>query len=172
MYEFFKDFSGPAATIIASFTAAVITFYFASRQVQVSRQQAAIARQQADTALDQLRYNLFEKRYAVFKDVQDFIRLLVNKPANENFSPMDVIPHFIVMDEARFFFSDDIRSWLDDLKVDCQNFLAAQADSNVPEMEKHTKMVALINRVTDMSKRFEKELEFAQLTRRVPIIGG
>jgi type II secretory pathway pseudopilin PulG len=169
MYQILKDFAGPVATLIASVTAALITFYFASRQVQVARQQAAVARQQADTALDQLRYNLSKQRYAIFKDVQDFIRLLVNKPAKETFGPMEVSPHFIVMDEARFFFSDDICSWLDELRVDCRNFLGAHDDSNVPPLETHAKMMALVNRATEMSKRFEKELEFRQLIRRAPI---
>lgn len=165
-YQIIKDFAGPGATIIASITAAWITFYFASRQVQVAEQQAAIAKQQADTALDQLRCNLFEKRYAIFEDMKELVRLLVNKPANQNFDFMEVIPHYIVMDEARFFFSEDLCAWLDALKADCQSFIVAHADLRLPPGETHAKMMAIVNRVSEMPKRFEKELEFPQLTRR------
>lgn len=168
MYQVLKDFAGPVATIVASATAALITFYFASRQVQIANKQAAIARQQADTSLDQLRFNLFQQRYAIVKDVQDFIKLLVNKPKCENFGPMEIIPHYLVMDEARLFFPDDICSWLNDLKVDCQNFVEAHA-SQAPPMVILDKTTVLLNRLTETSKRFEKELEFPQLTRRTPI---
>jgi len=48
MYDLLKDFAGPVVTIIASFTAAGITFYFASRQAQIAQQQAVTAKQQAN----------------------------------------------------------------------------------------------------------------------------
>ncbi|MGA9865929.1 MAG: hypothetical protein WBQ75_05755 [Acetobacteraceae bacterium] len=134
MYQVLKDFAGPVATIIASVTAACITWYFASGQAQVARQQAASARQQADIALDQLRYNLFQQRYSIFKDVQDLIKLLVNESHRADFQSWNVIPHYVVMGEARFFFSEEVCSWLDELKADCQKFLEAHASKAPMEM--------------------------------------
>jgi hypothetical protein len=52
MYQTFKDFAVPAATIVAAAVAA----YFVRRQ--------------ALTALDQLRYNLSQKRFEIYEDVQ------------------------------------------------------------------------------------------------------
>ena len=66
MYQTLEDFAGPASTIIASITAALITLFFALRQVR-------IATQQAETSLDQLRYNIFEKRYAIYTSAKDLI---------------------------------------------------------------------------------------------------
>jgi type II secretory pathway pseudopilin PulG len=80
MYEILKDFAGPVATIIASITAAGITWYFASRQAQIAQQQADTAKQQASTAFDQLRYNLFEKRYAIYNTARELISVVVNQP--------------------------------------------------------------------------------------------
>jgi len=78
MYEILKDF-GPVATIIASITAALITWRFASWQARIAQQQADTARQQANTAFDQLRYNLFEKRFAIYNTARELVVLVVNE---------------------------------------------------------------------------------------------
>jgi hypothetical protein len=87
---------GPIATIVASIVAAGITGYFGWRQMQIAKQQAA-------TALDQLRYNLFERRYAIYKNVQELIKFLANDSFRDDFMAVNVVPHYLVMDEARFF---------------------------------------------------------------------
>lgn len=93
MYYFFKDFAGPLATIIAS----VIAGYFIYRQSKT-------AEKQAETALDQLRYNLFEKRFAIYEDVKQLLKLLLNESHKNEFSAFDVAQHYVVMDEAIFSF--------------------------------------------------------------------
>src|SRR5262245_14401682 len=55
IYEFFKDFAAPLATVIAAAVAAWITFRFSSRQTEISQSQA-------DIALDKLKFDLFERR--------------------------------------------------------------------------------------------------------------
>ena len=77
MYQILKDFAGPVATIIASITAALITYYFSSRQAQ-------IAKQQADTALDQLRYNLFEKQYGIYETTKEMIKYIISECSTNN----------------------------------------------------------------------------------------
>jgi hypothetical protein len=108
--------AGPGATIIAAAAAVFVTRRIGNGQLRIAQQQAATARQQADTALDQLRYNLFEKRYAIYKDVQDLIRLLVNEANKVEFRAFEVIPHYVVMDEAIFFFPPEICAWMQELK--------------------------------------------------------
>lgn len=93
LYQTLKDFAGPVATIIASITAALITWFFALRQIRVAKQQADTAKEQADTALDQLRFNLFERRVAIYEDTKTLIRHLVNTPRTETISASDVVRH-------------------------------------------------------------------------------
>jgi hypothetical protein len=164
MYAILKDFAGPIATIIASVTAASITWYFASRQAQIAAQQAHTAKQQADTALDQLRYNLFEKRYAIYKDIQELIRLLINKSHSSDFNAFDVIPHYVVMSEARFFFPSKIYAWIEELEKDCQSFLASRPSRSTNPSAFAEKTQRLVNKMSDMPERFQEELGFRQLT--------
>jgi|SRR5271166_3012238 len=72
-YSSFKDFAGPGATVTASITAAGVAGYFAY-------QQAKTAKRQAETSLDQLRFNLFEKRYAVYEEIKQLIKLVIDEP--------------------------------------------------------------------------------------------
>lgn len=156
IYSFLKDFAGPIATIIASITAA----YFVRRQWQTAQNQAA-------TALDQLRYNLFAKRYAIYDDVKQLLRLLLNESHKPDFRAFDVIPHYVVMDEAIFFFSPDTCAWLDSVQRDCQKFLDAHASRNTPEYnstEYNAAQRKLLDDFKEMPARFRKELGFRQLT--------
>jgi hypothetical protein len=156
MYLFLKDFAGPLATIIASVTAA----YFIRRQWQT-------AQQQADTALDQLRYNLFAKRYAIYDDVKQLLRLLLNESHKQEFRAFDVVPHYVVMDEALFFFSPETCAWLASVQDDCQKFLLSDASRNTPEYnprEYSTAQLKLLEDFKALPQRFHKELAFRQFT--------
>ena len=108
MYQTLKDFAGPVATITASIAAALITWFFALRQMRIAKQQADTAKQQADTALDQLRYNLFEKRVAIYEDIKTLIRRLVNTPMADIIDADDVVPHYANMMKSAAFFRRDM----------------------------------------------------------------
>ncbi len=158
MYCVFKDFAGPIATIIASLTAA----FFVYRQWQT-------AEKQAETALDQLRYNLFSKRFAIYEDIKQLLKLLINDADKLDFSDFAAAQHFVVIDEAIFFFSPATCAWLDSLKTDCQNFLEAHAlrmnlDEHKP-MEYAALQTKLVAHFRAMPERFREELSFRQLTR-------
>ncbi len=94
---------GSIATLVAA-AAVFVTWRLGKGQLTIAEQQARTAKPQADTAFDQLRYNLFEKRYAIYKDVQNLIKLTLNESYKEGFRAFDVSPHYVVMDEAIFFF--------------------------------------------------------------------
>jgi hypothetical protein len=154
LYQLLKDFAGPVATVIAAATAAVFV-----------RRQAKTADRQAETALDQLRYNLFERRYAIYQDVKDLIGLLANEAPAENFNVWRVAPHFVVIDEARFFFSDAVSDWLAVLKKECQALMVAQASGlSRDPMDVAKKTAHLLERLEEMPAVFASELGFRQLT--------
>jgi hypothetical protein len=156
--------ASPAATIIAAGAAVFVTWRLGKGQIRIAEQQSATARQQAETALDQLRYNLFEKRYAIYKDIQDLIRLLVNDAHKDNFRAFDVIPHYVIMDEARFFFSERTYAWMKELQEDCQRFLRTHAKPDKNPQEYSDSQKRLIEHLTGMPQRFQQELGFRQLT--------
>jgi type II secretory pathway pseudopilin PulG len=168
MYEIFKDFAGPVATIIASITAAVITWRFASWQARIAQQQADTAKQQASTAFDQLRYNLFEKRFALYNTARELIALVVNA---SNPQGSDVVPLHAKLNEAEFFFSRDICDWLRALREDCNNLLVLRSTEHLPGApagEIANRSTRLTDALIEMPRRFENELGFRHVTRNFP----
>jgi type II secretory pathway pseudopilin PulG len=161
-----SDFAGPVATIIASITAAFLTWRFASWQARIAQQQADTAKQQANTAFDQLRYNLFEKRFAIYNTSRELVALVVNA---SNVQGSDVVSLHAKLNEAEFFFSRDICDWLRKLREDCNKLLVMRGTPDVPNAPA-SEIMALSNRLVDilieMPHRFEKELGFRHVTRR------
>jgi type II secretory pathway pseudopilin PulG len=110
MYQVLKDFAGPVATIIASITAAGITWYFASRQAKIAQQQADTARQQANTAFDQLRLNLFEKRLAVHSAARNLIATVTSYGKVEN---KDIFDFLSGIQPTRWLLDESIVNYLE-----------------------------------------------------------
>ena len=61
MYQVFKDFAGPIATIIAAFAAVSVTWRFAWRQTQIAKEQADIAKQKLHDVFERQ----YERRYRI-----------------------------------------------------------------------------------------------------------
>ena len=180
-YSFFKDFAGPAATVIAALAAT----YFARQQSNTAKRQAdtaaqltttakrqgeqqvETATQQAKTALDQLRFNLFEKRYAIYEDVERFLRTLINE--GDKIKPLDVAPHYRVLDEAKFFVSPATLQWLETIRADSDALLeanAAQREGTGDSRRRVELQTRLTSHFSAMSDRFRDDMSFRQLTDR------
>ena len=65
-YDFFKDFAGSIATVIAAFVALIFTY-------RLGRGQLHIAEQQAELAAVRLRHDLYERCFLVFECARDLI---------------------------------------------------------------------------------------------------
>jgi hypothetical protein len=177
IYSILKDFAGPIATVVAALAAIVVTAHFSSQQSQTAKRQAA---QQAKTAIDQLRFNLFERRYAIYQDIRQFLRTLINDSDKPDFRAFDPVPHYRVIEEARFFFSDKTCQWLEAARDDCQKFIAASAfrlptpppmwnaDTKQFQEPSPTRFSELRNQLVShfdaMPNRFRHDMGFAQLT--------
>jgi hypothetical protein len=159
--ELAKAFAGPFATIIASVVAVSITACYA-------RLQWKTAEKQAETALDQLRYNLFAKRYAIYEDVKQLLKLLINESHKPEFNSFEVVQHYVAMDEAIFFSSEETCDWLKSIQEDCQQFLEGRASKNTAAeykaREDANRQIQLVAHFRDMPERFRKELGFRQLS--------
>jgi hypothetical protein len=188
-HDALHDFAGPVATVIAAGVAVFVTWRLGTRQVAIAAQQvqiavqqartaelqAATAKQQADTALDRLRYDLFEKRYAIYDAAKRLIITLMNKIPDRSIEAFDVIPIFLVLDEARFFFPRDICLFVEALVTDCQRILELHGRRQSLK-EGSCKWFPLGDQIVDertkldkirlgMPERFKDVMAFAQLTR-------
>ena len=188
-YDALHDLAGPVATVIAAGVAVFVTWRLGRRQVTIAGQrvqiaaqqartaelQAEAARQQADTALDRLRYDLFEKRYAIYDAAKRLIVTLMNKIPDQSIEAFDVIPIFLILDEARFFFPKDICLLVEGLVIDCQRILELHGRRQSFK-EGSQEWLPLGDRIVDeltkldkirlgMPERFKDVMAFAQLTR-------
>ena len=109
--ELVKALAGPVATIIASFTAVGVTFYFGRRQVQIAASQAAtaaaqkeIAKSQRDIAYDRLKYDLFEKRYEIYLAAKKLIEYASQPKKPGDVFEQSALQLKVKLIEARFFY--------------------------------------------------------------------
>src|SRR5260370_39604211 len=72
-YEFFHDFAGPIATLVAAIVAAVITFYFNRAQKRIAEEQAKTAKHQANLAAVRLQHDLYNRRFAIFETTRNLL---------------------------------------------------------------------------------------------------
>lgn len=106
MYQIFKDFAGPIATIIAAFAALSVTAYFAWHQKKIAKEQADIAR-------EKLRHDLYERRYRVF----DAARKLLCEIAVHRIASEDDLRTFVIgTGDAVFLFDDDLSAQLVEIR--------------------------------------------------------
>jgi hypothetical protein len=105
IYEFFRNFAGPLATVIATGVAAWITFRFSSKQ-------AEIAQSQADVALDKLKFDLFERRINTYDAIREVIGEIVRHGVVTNQSTHAFLR---AIDKVEFLFGPEIKIYLDGL---------------------------------------------------------
>jgi hypothetical protein len=111
LYQFFKDFAGPIATIIAALTALRVTWYFSSRQQKIAQEQADIAR-------EKLRHDLYDRRYRVF----DAARRLLAQITSQRIASDEDLRRFVIdTGDAVFLFDDDTDAYLKDIRSRAQN---------------------------------------------------
>ena len=98
------------------------------------------------------------------------IKYIVNQgSANDVDASFRIAQYFNALDEARFFFPHDICQWLHTLRHDhCEKLLVARAAgaAGAAPGEIWSQMNRLVELLGEMPSRFEKELQFHQLTRR------
>jgi hypothetical protein len=145
--------TGPVATILAAIVAVLVTGYFAWRQ--------------SETALDQLRVALFEKRYAIYDEVKKLLRTMLNDINKPDFGSFTIVQHFIVLDEAMFFFSSETCRWIKSVMDDCEALLIADAARRAggDSTEYASLQQKLLKHFEALPDRFRGELGFRQLTR-------
>jgi hypothetical protein len=159
MYEFFKDFAGPIATIIAAVAAVSVTAYFACYQKRIAR--------------EQLRQNLYDRSFAIY---MAFHELLV--AVTSSFS-VNVELHKANAARAQspFLLTPSIKVYLQELhneafKVNAQgrllqdhNYRAgiSKPDFAAQASKLSSDKLALANRIEELAERFKPLIELKNL---------
>ncbi len=123
MYELFRDFASPIATIIAASVAGGITYAFAKRQ-------AGIAASQRDIALDKLKFDLFDARYEIYEAAKSLIEHVSFVTELEKTDTTKIRALYVKLDEARFYFPPDIRAILDEIHKLCERSSTTWENAN------------------------------------------
>lgn len=87
IYQAFRDFAGPVATIIGALAAVGVTSWLGIGQSRIAKQQAKFAEEQAQLAAVRLRHELFDRRFALFAAARRFLVAeagLENNPTTES----------------------------------------------------------------------------------------
>ena len=114
VYDFFKDFAGPFATVVASVTVALATFYFQSRHAHLAEQR--------------LRLDLFEKRYAKLLDAKKLIEVITYHQDLEGIEPGLIRDLFVSLAEGQFLLSGETNFFLKKICETAEGYLKTSGD--------------------------------------------
>jgi hypothetical protein len=110
----FKDFAGPAATVVAAITAGWIAFRLGQSQIAVARVQAEIAERNWKTSNEKIVLDLFDKRLSIFED----IRSIVSEVGRNGTAPDELYFRYCrAIDRVPYFFGEDVQAYVEQMRL-------------------------------------------------------
>jgi hypothetical protein len=106
-YDFFKDFAGPIATIIAASAAAFVTYKLGFNQVSIAREQAGFAKANSRSAQQKLILDLFDKRWSIVTELREVIGEVTGKVSHDAKRQF-----YLAADRAGFLFGSEVTTYL------------------------------------------------------------
>jgi hypothetical protein len=134
MHDILKDFASPVLSFITAIIAATVAIRFVTLQAQ-------IAGAQRDIALDKLKFDLFAKRYEIYEAAKRLIEHLVMVSDMKKQDSTLIRQLYVKMDEARFFYGQDICAFLARLHDASEAFLTILGEReniNIDDSDKWT----------------------------------
>jgi hypothetical protein len=131
-YDFFKDFTGPIATLLAAGAAVFVTYRLGKGQLSVARQQAVTAQQQARLADIRLQHDLFDRRFAVYAAAR---ALLIEIIQNANVSNDGRNSFVRGTADAVFLVDTDLVDYLEEIRknsIELQRLNRVLNNSDIP----------------------------------------
>ena len=173
LYELLKDFAGPTATVVASGTAAFITWRFANRQVSISQRMAEIAAQQAATARDKFGHDVFDRRYKIYGAAKRVLKKCLTAGHTEDFNMGHLRDEYDILDEAPFFYPESTCQYIAEIKKDIASWYISQlnlwASERNPDAvrsgfsdDNANKLIKLNDRSAGIAAEFGKILKITQ----------
>jgi len=162
LYDFFKDFAGPLAIVIAACVAAWVTFTFSSKQTK-------IAQTQAEIASERLKFDLFERRMRTYDAIREVITEIVQHDVVTN----ELINAYVrATDKVEFLFGPEIKDYLDDLyKTLLQHHAMGATLESLPDLQRSKAIDAQAQRFEKISSfytEFSKRLK-PYVSMRIPL---
>jgi|SRR5262249_20961530 len=162
LYDFFKDFAGPLAIVIAACVAAWVTFTFSSKQTK-------IAQTQAEIASERLKFDLFERRMRTYDAIREVITEIVQHDVVTN----ELINAYVrATDKVEFLFGPEIKDYLDDLyKTLLQHHATGATLESLPDLQRSKAIDAQAQRFEKISSfytEFSKRLK-PYVSMRIPL---
>ena len=162
------------ATIIASVTAATITYKFGKAQQRIAGEQARTAAAQKDIAYDKLKWDLFGKRYEIYSTAGELIDHINSTTFDRPPGGPKIIAMMRKLDEARFFFPRPeavvfatVAKWVEAHEV-ALSMRNLNQDNEVIRIQAGEQAAAASKALSDLRVELpalmEKELGFAQVT--------
>jgi hypothetical protein len=155
-YEFFRDFAGPIATVVAATAAAFVAYSLGRSQIAAAQNQATVANKNWQTENERVVLELFERRLAIFEGIRNVIAqvLRTGKPDNATY-----FEYVKAIDTAPYFFGPEVNEYLEELRIliiDLQLDADVISDNLNPERTAHiegrTKRMKKLTRFYDRSK--------------------
>jgi hypothetical protein len=152
MYELFKDFAGPIATVVVAVFVGLITWRYNKKQTEIAQ--------------EKLKIDLFERRYAIYVAAREMLEFLVSaSPSEISYDP--IREWMTRIREAPFFFGSDVTSFLEHIQAMVENLLGKidwqEAHSENPGdiAEKiHELQNIMSTELLKLPREFQKELGF------------
>lgn len=124
-YEGLKDFAGPAATVLAASTAALIA-------IAIARVQVSVAKIQANTANDKLVLDLFERRIEIYSNARAVIARIMT---SGGIAPEDHFEFLRAIDGSKFLFGPEVSAYWDTLYLAIIDAEAAEHETKAARGE-------------------------------------
>jgi len=114
VYDIFKDFAAPIASIIAASAAAFVAYRLGKSQADSARLQAEIAKRNWQTANQRVVLDLFERRIALYEGIRHLVAkvMTTGQPGNKEYSE-----YLEAIDRALFYFGPEVTDYLERLRI-------------------------------------------------------
>jgi hypothetical protein len=135
-YQFFKDFAGPIATVIASGAAAFVAYRLGQNQVSVARAQADVAERNWKTQNEKVVLELMERRLAIYEDIRKVIAEIMRSGTATD----DTFWQYVrAIDQAPYLFGPEVEAYLEKMRLHINELTlgtSLMADNTSPDYQK------------------------------------
>lgn len=150
-YEFFKDFAGPIATIIASGAALIVTAKLGLNQVSIAREQAQFAKANSRSGQQKLILDLFDKRWSIVTELREAIADVVTTgkvsyDADRKF--------YSAANRAGFLFGPEVTTYLAKIRASLSRHKAAETYRDTDDDERRGKAADILYREFEVIQDF------------------
>jgi hypothetical protein len=112
-YEFFKDFAGPIATVIAAGAAAFVAYTLGRSQAKSASVQARVAKSNWQTANERIVLELFERRIAIFEGIRKVVASVMasGQPSDQTYRD-----YLSATEKAAYYFGPEVNEYLETIR--------------------------------------------------------